>query len=222
MKKTLIVVFSIIVLGALIYAGWFFLIKKNSEGGSCTSDKRCTQDLKCINKTCSSGKTGSTCSQKSDCQAGYCVNTRCSEGKINDVCNTYKDCTTGLLCKKSVCSQLPDYSKYFSKVIISKMKTGSPPSADNPLTETTIYEKTDGIEIDFRGVKSDIVGEYYIEFVNATTGELTVTTKNMMETKFAGQDIGMGTDLTSFPSGDYDLNVYYQSNLIYSSQITIK
>ncbi len=222
MKKTMIIVISIIALGAIIYLGWFFLMKKNSEGGSCTSDKRCTQDLKCINKICSSGNVGSVCIQKSGCQTKYCINKICTNGEVGEVCNTYKDCTDGLLCKKSICAQTSDYSKYFQRVIISKMKTGMPPGPDNPTTETTIFNKTDGIEIDFRGVKSDIVGEYYIDFIDATTGELTITTNDRMKTEFKGQDTGMGTDLASFPEGEYDLNVNYNKSIIYSTQITIK
>jgi len=142
---------------------------------------------------------------------------------LGDACATYKDCNAGLLCIKGACSQKPDYSKYFEKVVISKMKPGMPPGPNNPTTPTTTFNAaTDAIEIDFVGVKPTTIGPYYFEIVNPTTGEVARSTKNEMETKFSGRDTGSGTDLGNVEPGEYDLNIYYNNELVYSTQITVK
>jgi len=222
MKKVIWAIIIILVIIAAGFSAWYFYFKKSPEGGACINNAKCEENLKCINKTCSSGKSGSSCAQKSDCATNYCVNAKCTEGKIGNNCAIHKDCQNGLLCQKNSCIQKPDYSQYFENVIISKMKPGTPPGPDNPLTATTTFAKTDGFEIDFKGVKSTTVGPYYFEFVNATTGETAISTKNLMDTNFAGRDIGSGTDLASLSSGEYDLNVYYQDKLVYSTSIIIK
>jgi len=273
MKKAIGAVVVIFILAILGYGGWYLFLKKNPEGGACTTDAKCQTGLKCINKICSSGevgsvceskddcktgycvnnkctegksgdictaktdcqtgfcvngkctegKSGDSCSAKTDCKTGFCVNNKCTEGKLGDACATYKDCNTGLLCIKGTCSQKPNYSKYFEKVVISKMKPGMPPGPNNPTTPTTTFNAaTDAIEIDFIGVKSTTVGPYYFELVNSTTGEVARSTKNEMETKFNGRDTGMGTDLGNVEPGEYDLNIYYNNELVYSTQITVK
>jgi len=223
MKKTIGAVVVIFILAILGYGGWYLFLKKNPEGGACTTDAKCQTGLKCINKICSSGEVGSVCESKDDCKTGYCVNNKCTEGKLGDACATYKDCNTGFLCIKGGCSQKPDYSKYFEKVVISKMKPGMPPGPNNPTMPTTTFNAaTDAIEIDFIGVKSTTVGPYYFELVNSTTGEVARSTKNEMETKFNGRDTGMGTDLGNVEPGEYDLNIYYNNELVYSTQITVK
>lgn len=221
MKKVIIAVVVLLVLAAAGAAGWYFFLKKSAEGQSCGSIKKCQTNLNCLNKTCSSGKNGSYCNQKSDCQTSYCVANTCTEGKVNDACTTYKDCDKGLLCQKGVCATPPDYSKYFSKITISKMKPGLPPSTDNPLTVTSAFTTSDAIEVDFTGVESTTIGEYYIEIVNSVTGETARNTKGMMDTKFEGKDTGMGTDMSGIAAGQYDLNVYFKNELVYSTQITV-
>lgn len=221
MKKMIISIIIVVVIAAAGLAGWYLFFKNNSEGGNCNSDKQCENSLKCVNKTCSSGKTGSVCSAKTDCQTNFCVSGKCTNGQENDACITYKDCDKNLLCQKGLCSIRPDYSKYFDKIVISKMKPGMPPGPDNPTIVTNEFSKNDGIEIDFRGVKSETIGDYYIEIVNATTGEVENSTANM-DTKFEGRDTGMGTDLQILLLGIYDLNVYFKNGLIYTTQIIIK
>lgn len=186
----------VVALAFVGFGGWYFFIKKSSEGGVCLNSARCEQGLKCVNKTCSSGKVGS-------------------------VCVTYKDCESGLLCTKSVCTAKPDYSKYFSNVIISKIKPGSGPGPDNPETITATFTQADAIEMDFVGVKSTTVGAFYYEIVNSTSGEISRSSQGEQQLSFAGQDRGTGTSLDNVVPGDYDLNIYFNNELVYSTQITV-
>lgn len=211
-----------IILATLGFGTWYFFIKKSPEGGKCRNTSECEVELKCASQICTSGKVGSVCAQKTDCNSGYCVNSTCTEGKIGNTCATYKDCDSGLLCTNSVCAQKPDYSKYFNSVNISKMKSGMLPGPDNPLTPTTTFSQQDSIEVDFVGVKSTTVGLYYYELINSTTGEMGMTSKSRMETKFSGRDTGSATDLSGLTAGEYDLNIYYQDELVYSTPITIQ
>jgi hypothetical protein len=220
-SKALLIILIIIVLAAIAGGGWYFFFKKSAEGGACTSNTKCETGLTCANKTCSSGKAGSSCSAKADCKTNYCVNTKCTEGKVSDACVTYKDCDTGFYCKTGACATPPDYTKYFSSVVISKIKPGSGPGPNNPETVTTIFKTTDAIEMDFAGVKTTTVGVYYYEIVNSTTGEVSRSSKNEQELKFAGRDIGTGTSLDNVAPGTYDLNIYFKDELVYTTQITI-
>lgn len=196
--KALTVIIVIILLAAAGFGGWYYFLKKSPEGGTCRNEARCEQGLKCVNKICSSGK-------------------------LSSGCVTYKDCESGLLCTKSICSVKPDYSKYFTTVTISKMKPGMGPGTNNPQTVTDTFSiATDAIEIDFAGVKSTTVGPFYFEFVNSTTGEVTRSTKGMMETNFEGRDIGSGTDFSGYTPGQYDVNIYFKEELVYSTTITVK
>lgn len=223
--KIVIVVFVIFIVAAAGFVGWYFFIKKNPEGYACKNDQKCLTGLKCVNQLCSTGKAGSPCSQKANCQTKFCVQNKCSQGAIGDTCNTYKDCDSGLLCQKKSCAKRPDYSKYFDRIVISKMKPGLPPGSNNIPEETTTFDrKIDAIEVDFHGVKATTVGEYYIEFVDSVTGEIGTST-SMMGTKFEGQDTGLGTDVVQGLSiGSYDVNIYLKGELIYTSEtpITIK
>ena len=221
MKSLIWGIIVIIILAAAGFGGWYFFLKKSPEGGACRNQSTCQTGLKCINKICSSGAKGSVCAQKSDCQTGFCVNSQCTEGKLSEACNTYRDCETGLLCQKGSCIQKPDYSKYFDKVVISKMKPGSPPGPNNPLTETATFTSADSIEIDFLGVKSTTVGDYQVECINATTGEMVFSSQDRTPTKFEGRDTGMGTDLSGITPGQYDMNVYFKDELVYSTTITL-
>jgi len=222
MKNVLIAIVVVVILAVAGAAGWFFLIKKSAEGGRCSNDSRCETDLKCLNQRCSSGQKGSSCTQKSDCQTGYCVNNLCTEGKAGNACATYKDCEEGLLCTKGACSVKPDYSKYFEKIQISKFKPGIPPGPDNVSVPTTEFKQTDGIGIDFIGVKPTTAGEFYYEFVNPITGEIIRSSKNEIGIlKIEGQDRGAGTDLSNLSPGEYDLNIYFNNEFVYNSQITI-
>lgn len=245
-KVILPIALLIFLLGASGIGGWYLFLKKNPEGGSCKSDSRCESGLKCVSGVCSSGKAGSVCSQKADCQTEFCVNGKCTEGakgdactqktecktnfcvngvctegKKEDACVTYRDCEKTLLCQKGVCTARPDYTKYFTKIIVSKMKAGMPPGPNNIPTPTTTFTTKDAIEVDFRGVKSTTVGSYYFEIVDSVTGEVGHTTK-WMNAKLEGRDTGSGTDLQMLVPGTYDLNVYFKEELIYTTQITVK
>lgn len=197
MKKAIIwIIVVIIVLAIIGVAIWFFFFKKSDEGGKCRNTNQCITEMNCVSHKCSSGKIGS-------------------------VCDTRKSCQKDLLCQKNACIAKLDFSKYYSSVEISKIKPGSPPGPDNPLVATTTFTAADGIEIDFKGVKPSTTGEYYINIVNLDTGEVTNSTQGKMDTKFEGRDVGMGTDLQSMPAGEYDVEVYFQNQLIYSTPITI-
>ncbi len=196
--KALWVIIIVIVLAALGFGGWYFFLKKSPEGGSCASASKCETGLKCVNKICSSGK-------------------------LKSGCVTYKDCEEGLLCTKSVCSKKPDYSKYFDKVTISKLKPGTGgPGPNNIPTVTSTFTNADAFEIDFGGVKATTVGPYYYEFVNSTTGETVRSTKGTMDTTFKGVDTGSGTDMSDLAAGEYDVNVYFNDALVYSTTITVQ
>jgi hypothetical protein len=161
---------------------------------------------------------GSVCVSVQDCTTQFCATGKCTDGASGDACATYKDCAKGLLCQKGACQTLPDYTKYFSRIIISKMKSGMPPGPDNIPVPTTEFKTTDAIEIDFTGVKPQTKGEVYYEFVNAVTGEVTFTSVSRAM-KLNGQDMGTGTSFAAMP-GAYDLNVYYNNELVYTVPIT--
>lgn len=168
----------------------------SAEGGACTAEANCETGLKCI-----SGK--------------------CSSGKVNSVCATYKDCNTGLYCIKSVCSNPPSYSKYFSKITIGKMKIGMPPGPNNiPVPTTEFNATTDAIEIDMIGKAGTKEGEVYYDLVDLTTGE-TVLSMASSRMKIDERGGGMGLSAPMGANGDYDLNVYFNNELIYTAAIKI-
>jgi hypothetical protein len=221
MKKSFILLIVIIVILALGFLGWQFLLKKSAEGGPCKSENNCQTGLKCVTNICSSGKAGSACASKADCLTSYCVSGKCTEGKKGDACLTYKDCGTGLFCQKGICSEPPSYSQYFNKIVISKMKIGMPPGPNNMPVPTTEFKTTDAIEIDFTGVKSTAKGEAYYEAINQITGEVAFSSSgNKM--KLNGMDIGTGSDLPRvIGAGDFDLNIYYNGEIVYTVTITV-
>jgi len=245
--RALLIILIVVILLAIGVGGWYFFLKKSVEGGTCNSDTKCETGLTCANKVCSSGAAGSSCDNKDSCKTDYCVNNKCTEGKrgdscsvktdcaasycvsgkctegiAGDVCSAHKDCGSGLYCKTGACATPPDYSKYFDKVVISKMKPGLPPGPSNPITVTNTFATTDSIEIDFSGVKETTVGDFYFDVVDSNTGELAMSLKNQGGIQqFSGQNRGVGTDLNHVPAGTYDLNIYFKDELVYTSQIIV-
>jgi hypothetical protein len=199
MKKFVIGLAVIIVLAAAGLAGWYYFIKKSPEGGKCTNSSRCQTGLKCVD--------------------GFC-----SSGKVNSPCKTYNDCESGLLCLKNKCSQKPDYSKYFDKIMVSKIKPDMGPGPNNPQIITTEFTTgTDAIEVDLVGVKPSTTGQFYFELVNTITGEVALSTQNRQgPTPVNGRDIGSATDLFGVIPGTYDLNFYFNNELLYTSPISVK
>jgi hypothetical protein len=199
MKNFLIGLIIVIILAALGYGGWFYFIKKSPEGGKCVNASRCESGLNCVSGTCSSGKIGS-------------------------MCKTHGNCQSGLLCAKQICSKQPDYSQYFDKIVISKIKPGIGPGPNNPETITTEFNAaTDAIEVDLAGVKPTTIGPFYFELVNSTTGEVAVSTQNRQgEMSLNGQDRGAGTSLSGTAPGTYDFNFYFNNQLLYTTPITVK
>jgi len=217
-SKIILIIVILVILIALGFGAWYFFLKKTVEGGACADSAKCEQGLKCINKICSSGKFGSICAQKGDCQTQFCVSGKCTEGKKGDACESYKTCQEELLCLKDVCSAPPDYSKYFTQIKISKMKM-MPPGPNNIPIPTTEFKKTDAIEVDLMVKSAEVKGDFYYEAVNAKTGEVAFSTSKNKQ-YINGQDMGTGSDLP-VPSGVYDLNIYFNSELVYTTQITV-
>jgi len=219
MSKWVYWLIGILVFLALAFGGWYYFIKKSPEGGSCQNASKCEKGLNCIDKICSSGKTGSYCGQKSDCTSNYCVNKKCTEGKVDNACTSYNDCGTGLLCQKGSCAKPPTYSQYFDKVTISKIKPGMPPGPNNVPVVTTEFKSSDGIEIDLGGVKATTKGDFYYEVVDQVSGIALMSSKNNPQT-LNGKDFGTGTDLP-VPAGEYNLNIYFANQLVYTSVIKV-
>ncbi|HAI74594.1 MAG TPA: hypothetical protein DCS28_00355 [Candidatus Moranbacteria bacterium] len=167
----------------------------NTEGGTCTADANCQTGLKCVTGKCSSGKVGS-------------------------VCATYKDCNTELYCVKSACSNPPSYSKYFNKIVISKMKAGMPPGPKNiPVPATEFSATTDAVEIDVQP-KAGVTGDLYYELVDSTTGQTTLSSADSkMKIDPRGGGTGFGVPYGTI--GNFELNVYFNGELIYTTAIKI-
>ena len=216
----LIIFVVLLLLAGLGFGGWYFFIRKAKEGEACSNDSKCAENLKCLNKICSSGGIGSSCEKKSDCTTNYCVNNICTEGKSGDECSTYKDCQKGLFCTKSICSEPPSYSEYFDKIIVAKIKPGSPPGPNNIPVPTTEFLVTDGFELDFVGVKSTTVGYVYYEFVDSVSGE-TLFSSEFNKQKLEGDNLGMGSDFPKGVEGELDLMIYFNDEVVYSVPITV-
>lgn len=188
-------------------------------GEACLNKSDCSSGF-CVNGFCAEGRKGSACLSKDDCTTRFCVLNKCADGKNGDACATYKDCDGGLFCQKGMCQAPPDYSKYFNKVIISKMKPGLPPGPDNIPVATSEFKNTDALEIDFSGVKPSNKSEFYFEIVDAVSGEVAMG-MNGFKQKFDGHDFGTGTDIRMLEAGDYDINIYVDNEIAYTTQIKV-
>lgn len=209
MKKYIIL--SVASFAALILVGCVTGTSKTTIPAGNSADK----------KTAVLSTEGGTCSADANCQAGLkCIINKCSSGKVNSVCATYKDCNTGLYCVKSVCSNPPSYSKYFNRIIISKMKVGAPPGPTNiPVPATEFKASTDAIEIDVEP-KAGTTGELYYELINSTTGETAMSSagnKMKIDQRGGGTGFGIPTGVV----GDFELNIYFNSELIYTTIVKI-
>jgi len=217
-KAAIIIVVVLVVIAAAGVGGWYFFLKKSAEGGSCRSDTKCETNLKCISNVCSSGNKGSKCVAKADCKTGFCVSERCTEGKAGQACGTYKDCQAGLLCKSKLCTEKPSYTKYFDKIDIGKIKPGSPPGPNNvPVATTQFNAVTDSIEVDITNSKKTS-GEFYIEIIDPISGEKVFTTDKQQISDSRGTGFGMPMNTVA---GEYELDVYFNNELIYSVNITL-
>ena len=166
------------------------------------------------------GKEGQACSATQTCETDLrCANNICSSGKAGSACATYKDCQSGLYCVKSICANPPSYTKYFNKVTISKMKQGMPPGPNNMPIPTTEFKTTDAIEIDLSS-KPGISGTVYYELINSTTGLTEMSSANNKQQIRAG-GMGTGFGIPFGLIGDFDLNVYYNDELVFTTPIKI-
>ncbi|MCX6797357.1 MAG: hypothetical protein NTX98_02665 [Candidatus Doudnabacteria bacterium] len=165
-------------------------------------------------------KEGQACSAAQTCETGLkCANNVCSSGKTGSACSTYKDCSTGLFCVKSVCSNPPSYTKYFSKITISKMKQGMPPGPNNMPVPTTEFKTTDALEIDLIA-KAGISGTIHYDLINSTTGFTEMSSADNKQ-KVRSGGFGTGFGIPGGLVGDFELNVYYNDELVYTVPITI-
>jgi len=213
MKNAVIVILAVILLGGAGAAGWYFFLKKSPEGGACQSAQRCKDDMKCVTKICSSGKVGSVCETKADCQTDFCAIGKCSEGKVGDTCLTYKDCQNGLYCQSSICASPPSYTKYFSKIEISKIRQGASPGPNNIPVPTTEFKKTDAIEIDVVPL-AETNGELTYELVNAVTGVTEISNDNSKMPIKGGQPSGTGFGLPNNVTGEFELKIYFNDETV--------
>ena len=96
-----------------------------------------------------------------------------------------------------------------------------PPGPNNvPIVTTEFKANIDAVEVDFTGVKATTKGEFYIEIIDSTTGEALVSSSENKQS-FEGRDIGTGMGIPTAQSGEYDLNVYLNNELIYTTVIRI-
>ncbi len=165
-------------------------------------------------------KEGQSCSAAQTCETGLkCISNICSSGAAGSACTSYKDCSTGLYCIKSVCSNPPSYTKYFSKITVSKMKQGMPPGPNNMPIPATEFKTTDAVEIDVNA-KPGISGTLYYELINSTSGLTEMSSAGDKQTVRSG-NWGTGFGIPYNLTGDFDLNVYYNDELVYTVPITI-
>jgi hypothetical protein len=209
MKKSFI--FFGISLGVLLLAGCGTQTAKTTiPAGNTTENKKVALSVE-----------GGTCTTDANCETGLkCITGKCSSGKVNSVCATYKDCNAGLYCVKSVCSNPPSYSKYFNKIVIAKMKNDTPPGPKNiPVPATEFSAATDAIEIDIEP-KTGITGELYYELIDSTTGQTTLSSaNNKMKVDPRGGGTGFGIPFGTV--GDFELNIYFNSELIHTVAVKI-
>ncbi len=208
MKKYII--FGITSFAVLLLAGCGTQTATTIPNTNPTQEKKVTLDVE-----------GGTCTADANCQTGLkCITGKCSSGKVSSVCTTYKDCNAGLYCVKSVCSNPPSYSKYFNKIIISKIKIGMPPGPKNiPIPTTEFKASTDAIEIDTEP-KAGTTGEIHYELINSTTGETAMSSaNNKMKVDPRGNGTGFGVPMGTI--GDFDLNIYLNNELIYTTAVKI-
>jgi len=204
-----------IILGAasfvvLFLAGCGIQTSKTTPAGNSTQEKKAVLSME-----------GDNCTVDANCETGLkCVSNKCSSGKVSSVCTTYKDCGTGLYCIKSVCSNPPSYSKYFNKIVIAKMKNNTPPGPKNiPIPATEFNATTDAIEIDVEP-KAGVTGELYYDLINSTTGETTLSlANNKMKVDQRGGGTGFGIPMGAV--GDFELNIYFNSELIHTVAVKI-
>jgi hypothetical protein len=217
-KIVIIVVFlvlGLIILGTGGFTGWYFFIRKSPEGEICKTSSLCAEGTTCISGKCSSGKAGSVCSIKEDCKTAFCASGRCTEGTAGSSCATYKDCVDDLLCKAKVCAIKPSYTKYFDKIEVSQMKAGIPPGPDNIPVPTTTFTSGQAIEVDFYNSKNT-TGEFWVELINIVTGEKEWATDKQTITSSRS-----GTGFQFNGLGDFDLNVYFNGELVHNVVITV-
>jgi hypothetical protein len=204
----------VVILAGGLFAGWWFFYRVVPTGQACRVNQKCSDNGQCISGTCSVGTVGSNCGVKEDCKTAFCTNGKCSEGIAGSTCLNYKDCIEGLLCKSKVCAVKPSYVKYFDRIDIGWMNPGSPPSTNNPIIPGTTIKAGKTVEVDILNNKKT-TGTFWVEMINQETGETAWTTDK--------QTIS-GTQGTGFQFnevGNFDLNVYFNNELVYSVTVTM-
>lgn len=142
-------------------------------------------------------------------------------GTVGATCTTYKDCEKGLFCTKAVCSNPPSYTKYFNSVKIGKMKQGMPPGPKNmPVATTEFSASADAIEIDL-DIKPGVTGKFYNELIDSTTGETAFSSVGWKQDIKQAGGWGTGFGVPGGLNGNYDLNLYLNDELVYTTSIKI-
>jgi hypothetical protein len=210
----LVISLLIIILAGGLFAGWWFFYRVIPTGNTCRINQKCSENGKCISGACSIGAVGSSCNVKDDCKTAFCANGRCSEGTEKSTCSTYKDCVDGLLCKSKTCTIKPSYTKYFDRIDVGWMNPGSPPSAENPITPGTTIKSGKTVEVDILNSKKS-AGTFWVEMVNQETGEIAWTT----DKREINDHSGTGFQFNEV--GNFDLNVYFNNELVYSVTVAM-
>ncbi len=99
------------------------------------------------------------------------------------------------------------------------MKAGLPPGPNNiPMATTEFKKATDAMEIDV-AVKSGVKGEFYAEVIDPISGEKIIDTPKQQITQAGGWGTGFGLPNVA---GDFELDVYFNGELVYTTPVTIR
>jgi hypothetical protein len=122
--------------------------------------------------------------------------------------------------KKEVSSKAePNYSKYFNSITINKTKMGLPPFENLPVESTEFNASTDLVQIDFDS-KESVLGEAYYELVDSANENKIITTENN-KLKILGGKNGTNFQIPAGSSGDFKINVYFNTELVFTIPIKV-
>jgi hypothetical protein len=129
-------------------------------------------------------------------------------------CQTYKDCKKDLLCKDSLCTAPPTYTKYFVKIELQKMNATMKIGPTNQPIASSEFKTSDGIYVEFT-LKPGITGAVYSDLNDAVTGEKLSITAPMTIAPTPTSRLGWAVS-TPKKEGKYELNIYYNDNLTHT------
>lgn len=173
----------------------------------------------CLNKNSNQNNTAATPAKTSPAATAPSQTAEVKKGTLGSSCATYKDCDKGLYCVKSVCSNPPSYTKYFDKITVAKMKPEPPGPNNIPVPAAEFKAGAEALEIDV-SPKTGVKGEVYYDLINSVTGEKEMTSENN-KMKVGGQATGTGFMIPGGLSGDFELNIYFNGELIHTVAVKI-